>query len=734
MKTPVTVHVILNAHLDPVWLWPWTAGIDSAIATCRSVCDLLDRHPDLFFNRGEAWVYDVVERIDPVLFERMRSHIESGRWHVVGGWWIQPDCNLPSGFALRRQIALGQSYFRDRFGVFPREAFNVDSFGHAASLPTLMQQHGQDRYVFMRPREFEKDLPGRVFRWSQTAESAAVTAFRVPSGYRTVKHDDANLRQHVLGSLEGLPPGIDHTMTFMGVGDHGGGPTETLVAWVRENRDAFPGATLEFSTVTRFFDAVDSACDAGATLPAVAGELQYHAVGCYSATRRIKSELRRAEHLTLQAQTVTSFGEAEAAWRDVCFHQFHDTLGGTCTESAYVAVYDQLGRACADSDERIAVVLRQKMQSLEDDTRQRLVWLNASDQRFEDWVEVEPWLEFQAWDPCWRLVDRRGRRVDYQRVDAESRGVSLTRLLLPLSLDTGELCEVMLDESADGPAASEPSGWDCTAIGASGPRGAGPAFEAAAGDRPHRVVIGGRGLDLSLGVIEDVTDTWSHGVDRYGEATRSTATWRPAAIHDHGPLMVSVIQHGEIEGSRLETEMRLYREADFVELRLRVDWTAERGVLKLTVSGSEDARFSDRVDGVMGTGPHAAGLGRPMSGAEVPIQDFTRWTVAGTEATDAGAIGVVCPDVYALDGTDDRVRLTLLRSAWFGDHEIKDRESWPPRRRTTDRGTHTFLFRFYGGERASDERLSSVATMLQRPPAFADLTRGMKHWPREVVR
>ena len=53
-----TVHVILNAHIDPVWLWPWTAGVDEVLNTCYTMCNLLDRHPDVIFTKGEAWGYD----------------------------------------------------------------------------------------------------------------------------------------------------------------------------------------------------------------------------------------------------------------------------------------------------------------------------------------------------------------------------------------------------------------------------------------------------------------------------------------------------------------------------------------------------------------------------------------------------------------------------------------------------------------------------------------------------
>jgi alpha-mannosidase len=86
MATELTIHMIGNAHLDPVWLWPWQRGADEALATCRSACDILDAYADARFTRGEAWVYDWVRRMDPVLFARIRAHIAAGRWEVVNGY------------------------------------------------------------------------------------------------------------------------------------------------------------------------------------------------------------------------------------------------------------------------------------------------------------------------------------------------------------------------------------------------------------------------------------------------------------------------------------------------------------------------------------------------------------------------------------------------------------------------------------------------------------------------
>ena len=120
----LTVHVIFNAHLDPIWLWPWHAGIDEALSTCRSACERLDANPDVCFSQGEAWVYHQVERLDPGVFKRIREHIAAGRWEIIGGWWTQPDCNFPEEIGIRHQIQMGREYFLDTFGQFPEIGFN----------------------------------------------------------------------------------------------------------------------------------------------------------------------------------------------------------------------------------------------------------------------------------------------------------------------------------------------------------------------------------------------------------------------------------------------------------------------------------------------------------------------------------------------------------------------------------------------------------------------------------
>jgi len=709
-----TIHLIFNAHIDPIWLWPWQAGLDEVLATCRSACDRLDAHPDLTFSRGEAWVYEQIEKTDSKLFERIRKHVESGRWEIVGGWWIQPDCNAPSGFAIEKQIAIGKEYFLDRFGSFPRIGYNVDSFGHAATLPGYMRAAGQDRYIMMRPQESEKPLPARLFRWRGYEGQPEVTTFRIPNAYTFHGEPDESW---IRSSLSEIPDGIDHTMCFLGVGDHGGGPTETQIAWCKAHQNAFEGIRLEFSTPSRFFDTIEKQKEA---LPLVTGELQMHAVGCYSVYRPIKTALRKAEHRLQQAEAIRAdvmeilvADEAAAlkeGWKRVCFHQFHDTLGGTCLPSAYPQALDQLGYASSVADEALQYGLRRRLNALPDDTMQRIAIYNASDYAFDNYIEFEPWFEYTGWNPAWRLIDEAGEPLAFQVMHSEAivdGDGKLKRLLFRLAIQPASLRVLRIDKSTHAEVAS---GVEVSEDGIRSNSGA--EWKAA----PSSLILPGLSdspmlSSPELHLIDDPTDTWSHYTERYAETPTATEAWNAPVVIDRGPIMASIEQTGKIGDSMLRAEWRVYADQPFCDLRLSVHWREKHKILKLVLPLPNAGET--RVDGIMG-----GSLERPNSGAEVPLRDWTLLNLA-----DGGKVGVICTDVYAADVTADRLRLTLLRSPIMA-HHVPD-DGTGPRSIASDQGVHEFRFRLYGGLAAALETLEAAALALQRPPVIADLTRGM---------
>ena len=108
-----------NAHIDPVWLWRWPAGVDEALATFRAAADRCDEYPEFVYTRGEAWLYRWVERLDPALFGARGRARRSAGVAPTGGLVVQPDANLPTEEGWRRQLRHGRRYFADRFGVRP---------------------------------------------------------------------------------------------------------------------------------------------------------------------------------------------------------------------------------------------------------------------------------------------------------------------------------------------------------------------------------------------------------------------------------------------------------------------------------------------------------------------------------------------------------------------------------------------------------------------------------------
>ena len=141
-------------------------------------------------------------------------------------------------------------------------------------------------------------------------------------------------------------------MVFYGVGNHGGGPTRANLDSIKRLNAANNGLELRLSAPGDYFVAVAARED----IPTYVGDLQHHAVGCYSAHSGVKRWNRRAEHLLMSAERWSAVAAAlggpaypaqalTEAWKLVLFNQFHDTLAGTAISPAYDDARDQIGHA-----------------------------------------------------------------------------------------------------------------------------------------------------------------------------------------------------------------------------------------------------------------------------------------------------------------------------------------------------------------------------------------------------
>src|SRR5215210_3137408 len=183
-----TLHMIGNAHIDPVWLWQWPEGLAEVRATFRSALDRMNEYAEFLFTADSAAYYAWIEEIDPPMFEEIQQRVAEGRWELVGGWWVEPDCNLPSGESFVRHALISQRFFHDRFGRIATVGFNVDPFGHNAMLPQLLRRAGMHAYVFMRPGPHEMALPAPLFWW-ESADGSRVLGLRLPHEYCAPRED-----------------------------------------------------------------------------------------------------------------------------------------------------------------------------------------------------------------------------------------------------------------------------------------------------------------------------------------------------------------------------------------------------------------------------------------------------------------------------------------------------------------------------------------------------------------
>ena len=431
------LHLIGNSHIDPVWLWQWPEGYQEIRATFRSALDRMHEYPEFIFTCDSAAYYEWVEEIDPAMFAEIQARVAEGRWELVGGWWVEPDCNIPGGESFVRQALVSQRWFQEKFGRMATVGYNVDPFGHHAMLPQILAKSGMDAYVFMRPGPHEMRLPGPIFWW-ESLDGTRVLTFRLPHEYCAPRED---LGHHLDKSIAQLPDRWTEMMAFYGVGNHGGGPTRENLDSIRRLDGAGAMPRLRHSTPQRFFESILAS---GEDLPVVREELQHHAVGCYAAHSGIKRWNRRAENALAQAEAWSALAERlvgqaypaadlTRAWKQVLFNQFHDTLGGTAIEPAYDDARDQLGEATSIAARTLNVAVQAITRQIHIPTAPGtfpIVVFNPHAWQVETVVE----LEFGGLKATDGLVDEDDASVPFQGTQSYAT-VSAWRSRLALAVD-----------------------------------------------------------------------------------------------------------------------------------------------------------------------------------------------------------------------------------------------------------------------------------------------------------
>jgi len=418
------VHLICNAHIDPIWQWDWQEGVSAVLSTFQSAADIAEEF-DYIFCHNEVTVYKYVEEYAPDLFKKIQSLVKQGKWRIMGGWYLQPDCNMPSGESFVRQIQEGKRYFMEKFGVFPTTAINFDPFGHTVGLVQIIKKCGQDSYLFVRPYASEMPMPSQQFTW-KGLDGSTIKGTRTTGGYNSSL---GRAVQCILPKAEHQPE--DVAVVLWGVGNHGGGPSRKDVQDI--NRELIANTEVKYlhSCPENFFARMTPAHE-------VDTSLRISMPGCYTSMGKIKrkhalleSELAITEKMlstALACGLLQSYPEEKLheIVQDLLNAEFHDVLPGTCIQCGEDNGLKLLDHGLLEV-ERLKTKAYFALSSLQSPAKEGefpLLVFNPNPYELTENVECEFMLADQNWNEempsSIRVLDEAGNAVPFQCIKEES--------------------------------------------------------------------------------------------------------------------------------------------------------------------------------------------------------------------------------------------------------------------------------------------------------------------------
>jgi len=657
-------HMIGHAHIDPVWLWPWSEGISIVHSTFRSALNRMNENLDFCFISSSAQFYHWVEQNDPEMIAEIKKRIKEGRWNIMGGWWVEPDVNIPSGEALVRQGLYAQLTFQRLFGRKATIAFNPDSFGHASTLPQIISKQGMDCYMFMRPGPHEKNLPADLFWW-QGADGTKVLTYRIQESYNDSTLNGDRMKR-VVYKASNQP--VKSFMYFFGAGDHGGGATKENIKSIEILKSEKGAPDIFFSTPERYFKEIKD--QKNLELPVVNDDLQHHAPGCYTAESAIKKGNRQSEAALVTAEKIVSIGsrtwganypkkELTEAWHRVLFLQFHDSMAGTSLYEHSETAREGYGFALDTAHQAIYKAV-QKLEwqiASEDPDSQYLVLFNPHAWEVKSNIEYD--FNWGTMHQGSRVENENGIPLPHQWTAGSTETGSRKKLIVRTTVPAFGYRQIRLHDGD--------SGMQATHVKAEENRlenefyrlsfssnGSVSIFDKELG----REVFAGGQTGCRAVIIDDPSDTWSHDIKTFdkeiGHFERADMI-----ILESGPVRATLRAATTYGASALTIDWSLVEGSRNIEAKVMLDWHEHLKMLKFA--------FPVDIESPVPTYETPYGhIVREANGNEDPGQ---RWIdVAGIKDGSTFGLTVINDAKYGYNVIGNDMRISVARSAVYAHH------------------------------------------------------------------
>ncbi len=681
MKKKTAYYLVGNAHLDPVWQWRWQEGSSEATATIRSALDRMKEFPEFVFVCSSAVIYRWVEEFAPEMFEEIKMRVKEGRFVIVGGMHVEPDCNNPSGEGFARQTLYSQRFFKEKFGTTAKVGYNVDSFGHNLMLPQILRKSGMTDYIFMRPGEHEKSLETDLFNWV-SPDGSSVLTYRIIDNYGFNFRSEEDLTRRFGDVDTQTKNDLDQAFLFYGVGNHGGGPTIQNLEIIEQYKKDHNDVKLVYSNLSDLFYNIRKS---GIELPEYRHDLQHHAAGCYATVSAIKNGIRRSETGLTAAENLSMLANKlckrdfhtkkfEEAWNNVCFLHFHDSMCGCSIREVYddaQYIYGAALNTAATEENSAMRTVSWRIDTTGNKTGIPVVIFNPHSFDVDELVRV-----FKS---AINLTDRDGNAVEYQKIYSTTeecfwRTDTLFKAHVPAMgyavyylnddwVPMEEQIKMVIDVPDSKVKAIPYKGYrtsnnhEGTVLESDIYR---IEFELHTGyiisfidKRTGKELIKGRAC-VPVVVDEYYHDTWSHQKDyftdrmaRFGDAEVTVA--------EGGPLRATVKVVSRYNNSTLTQYFSLEPDDDKLHVRAEIDWREKHKMLKLAwpMEVENPKAYYEIPFGV---------IEREPCGAEEP---GLMWTAV---KGDKGGFAIINNDTYSSSVEGSTIYHTIVRSPIYGDH------------------------------------------------------------------
>lgn len=719
------IHLICNAHLDLVWLWEWEEGAAEAVSTFRVAADFCEKYDGFVFNHNEVILYQWIEEYEPKLFQRIQALVEKGRWHIMGGWYLQSDCNMPSGESFIRQMLTGRQYFRDKFHVVPTTAINFDSFGHTRGLVQILKKSGYDSYLFCRPLQVDCSLPSDDFIWVGY-DGSEILSHRSSEHYLSLRGEARSKVERWMSEHPELKTGA----VLWGIGNHGGGPSridlQALNDLIKETGDC----EIMHSTPEKYFKELMADYR---SLPKHEKDLNPYDIGCYTSQIRLKQKHRMLENEIYMLEKMMSSAviqgflkypqnEIHEAVCDLMVSEFHDALPGSSVqpvEEATMKLLDHGLEIISRLKARAFFALSSGQKKAEDGEIPIMVY-NPHPFKVKSIMECEFQLPDQNWKGgfSYPMLYKNGTPVPCQ---AEKELSNLNffdwrkRAVFEAELEPGQMnrfdCIMKLLPQKPAPTLKEKNGMiefktDELEV----------LINCKTGLMDRYAANGVSCLKenaFALLVIADNDDSWGMTVKGFRNIagtfqlmSREEGT-KFSGVDESVLDSVRVIEDGDVRAvveavfsygnSFICQTYKLPKHGTEVEIETRVHWNEKSKMLKLSIPTVFEAGKC--------LGQVAFGVEElPDNGDEAAAQ---KWAGVFSEK-NGHAVTCINNGTYGVDFKDGEMRVSLLRSPGYSAHPLDDRaimlqDRYSPR---IDQGERIFSFWLNGGK--LEERLTHI--------------------------